>query len=290
MSQSKRLFILEKAIELFSNSGFEAVSIQDITDSCGISKGAFYLSFKSKDELMVAIVEHLLTSVALIFDQAVSQSTEPQLRLHSMFEALLSFMRKNRGIAAFFMNEQIHFQHKNKDLLCILIKYEQHTRAITEQLLVSVYGEKVTPYIQDLILSLNSLVKTYFEYVCIRGLDVEIGRLAQSLVEKMNILALAEYKHALKNEQLLMLDSQFQFSEDDLNIFKERILHSLNERLAEEARVLPQQALHQIKIQLALSDPERPALYAYSSLLREYADYADLALQIRAFVNIKYPM
>ncbi len=43
---------MEKALELFSEQGFEATSVQQITERCGISKGAFYLSFKTKDELV----------------------------------------------------------------------------------------------------------------------------------------------------------------------------------------------------------------------------------------------
>ena len=50
--------IIEKASELFAENGFGATSVQDITDACGISKGSFYLSFKSKDSLLFSIFEY----------------------------------------------------------------------------------------------------------------------------------------------------------------------------------------------------------------------------------------
>lgn len=54
----RRILIIEKSSELFAENGFAATSVQDITDACGISKGAFYLSFKSKESLLFAIFEY----------------------------------------------------------------------------------------------------------------------------------------------------------------------------------------------------------------------------------------
>ena len=42
---TKKQLIMEKAAELFAKQGFEATSVQQITDYCGISKVPFiYLS------------------------------------------------------------------------------------------------------------------------------------------------------------------------------------------------------------------------------------------------------
>lgn len=40
-SMQKKQLIMEKSLELFAKQGFEATSVQQITDYCGISKGAF---------------------------------------------------------------------------------------------------------------------------------------------------------------------------------------------------------------------------------------------------------
>lgn len=54
---SMRDRILEKSIRLFLRTNFTATSIQNITDGLGITKGAFYWHFKSKDELLLTIIE-----------------------------------------------------------------------------------------------------------------------------------------------------------------------------------------------------------------------------------------
>lgn len=47
--------IIKKAFELFMERGFENVSVNDIVEALGISKGGFYHHFKSKDELLEEI-------------------------------------------------------------------------------------------------------------------------------------------------------------------------------------------------------------------------------------------
>ncbi len=47
MKEKERL-IIEMAMKLFAAKGVNATSVQEIVTACGISKGAFYLYFKSK--------------------------------------------------------------------------------------------------------------------------------------------------------------------------------------------------------------------------------------------------
>jgi AcrR family transcriptional regulator len=49
--------IVKESIRLFLRTGYNGTSIQNITDTLGITKGAFYWYFKSKDELLETIIE-----------------------------------------------------------------------------------------------------------------------------------------------------------------------------------------------------------------------------------------
>lgn len=49
--------ILESAIRLFAEKGYQATSIQDIADDCSIAKGSLYKHFSSKEELYISILE-----------------------------------------------------------------------------------------------------------------------------------------------------------------------------------------------------------------------------------------
>jgi len=49
------------AVDLFARHGFANTSVQQIVDAAGVTKGAMYHYFRSKDDLLFGIYEHLLT-------------------------------------------------------------------------------------------------------------------------------------------------------------------------------------------------------------------------------------
>ena len=55
-SQAMREKILNTATQLFIQKGSEKTSMQDIAQTAGISKGAIYHHFKSKDEIVLAVL------------------------------------------------------------------------------------------------------------------------------------------------------------------------------------------------------------------------------------------
>ena len=51
--------ILEAALVLFSNKGYEGTNLQEIADSIGVVKSALYRHFESKEDLWNALIEKL---------------------------------------------------------------------------------------------------------------------------------------------------------------------------------------------------------------------------------------
>ena len=86
---TKKQLIMEKSIELFAKQGFAATSVQQITEHCGISKGAFYLSFKSKDELIMALVDYFMEQFIVKLDYAVNHVDD--ILYHFYYEILYTF-------------------------------------------------------------------------------------------------------------------------------------------------------------------------------------------------------
>ncbi|MCG7382460.1 TetR/AcrR family transcriptional regulator [Paenibacillus sp. ACRRY] len=66
--------ILSVAAQLFTDKGFEKTSIQDILDALGMSKGAIYHHFKSKDEILNAVMEQQFDYSARMLDQLVIET------------------------------------------------------------------------------------------------------------------------------------------------------------------------------------------------------------------------
>ena len=56
--------ILEVSLALFNEKGYEKTTIQDIVNALGMSKGAIYHHFKSKDEIIEALSERCYHTVS----------------------------------------------------------------------------------------------------------------------------------------------------------------------------------------------------------------------------------
>jgi len=54
-SENTRLHLVRSAAELFDRNGFSGATLEDVSRSAGVTKGAFYFHFSSKDELAGAI-------------------------------------------------------------------------------------------------------------------------------------------------------------------------------------------------------------------------------------------
>ncbi|MDP1714735.1 MAG: TetR/AcrR family transcriptional regulator [Anaerolineales bacterium] len=69
-SEETRSRIIESAIKLFSSRGYNAASVDDICTDAGISKGAFYHHFESKQSLFLALLDGWLQTI----DNAIEAS------------------------------------------------------------------------------------------------------------------------------------------------------------------------------------------------------------------------
>lgn len=71
-SEETRTKILNSAVKLFSIQGFKAASVDDICEEAGISKGAFYHHFESKQALFLALLDDWLQTI----DKAIEASKD----------------------------------------------------------------------------------------------------------------------------------------------------------------------------------------------------------------------
>lgn len=54
--QKTKQYILETATRLFSEKGFENVNVEDVVNEVGVTRGAFYHYFKSREELIASVM------------------------------------------------------------------------------------------------------------------------------------------------------------------------------------------------------------------------------------------
>lgn len=84
----RRAEILERATELFLRRGYDNVSLNDLIADAGVSKGAFYHWFPSKEALITALAERSAGAAFASVDNAVTASGGDALaRLNAALQA-----------------------------------------------------------------------------------------------------------------------------------------------------------------------------------------------------------
>lgn len=97
----------EKGKKLFEKQGLRKTSVDELTEAVGISKGAFYLFYESKEALFLEILEELETNFrARIFDFSISSKRNARQLLAKLFrDALLTWdeypLLKNFGVSEY---------------------------------------------------------------------------------------------------------------------------------------------------------------------------------------------
>ncbi|KAF0824105.1 TetR/AcrR family transcriptional regulator [Cytobacillus firmus] len=185
---SKKQLIMESALELFAKQGFEATSVQQITVHSGISKGAFYLSFKSKDELIMALIDQFMEQFISDIDRIVKDpnNTGGELLRKFYYTTFHSF-QKHSDFAKVFIKEQAHTF--NEELLSKGRHFDQLIDDITLSMLDQLYGEAVQHTKYDLIYCIKGFMHVYSHLFLFFNLPLDLDILCQSLAEKTDLLA-----------------------------------------------------------------------------------------------------
>ncbi|AXI07777.1 TetR family transcriptional regulator [Oceanobacillus zhaokaii] len=182
----KKQLIMDKALELFAEQGFEATSVQQITEQCGISKGAFYLSFKSKDELISEMIDHFMIGIITNIDQVVKNTNNEELLYVFYYETFQSF-DKHSDFTKVLIKEQTHTI--NKELLLKISYYNSLLERTILSIIESIYGDKIKQTKYDLLYCIKSFTGIYSELKLFYNVPFNLQSLAESFVEKTHLLA-----------------------------------------------------------------------------------------------------
>lgn len=78
-SAHKKQFIVETARQVFVEKGYKDVTMKDIVDACGISRGGLYLYFESTAELFREVLEAEQKERMILFREKFLKMPLPQI-------------------------------------------------------------------------------------------------------------------------------------------------------------------------------------------------------------------
>jgi AcrR family transcriptional regulator len=113
-ASDRRIEFINAAETLFNDKGFENTSVDDIVQRVGVAKGLFYYYFKSREELLSAIVDKIMDEMEQIVVQATNkEGLTAMQRLLEMTSSSDKIRVRSGSLMKFFheeRNQALHFQ------------------------------------------------------------------------------------------------------------------------------------------------------------------------------------
>jgi len=275
----KKILIIEKASELFAKNGFEATSVQEITDACGISKGSFYLSFKSKESLLFSIFEYFSTKLLDRMSGIYQMEITPRGRFEQFFIIQFEEIARYSDFILMQMKEQT--SPINEEMLGLMNKLRGKAYEMLETLLLGVYGENIRVHLPDLIVMLNGIIHGYAEIVVFNLKMLNYHELANYIIERTDSIVNGLTQPLLKKEQLLstggvMFSIKLEELVKDIKMIKEQI-EDKEDGIYISLDVIGQELLN--------SNIRKPVIFGMLSNLRESELTGKLVSKITQFLD-----
>jgi AcrR family transcriptional regulator len=102
--------ILEAALDVFSEHGFEGSTLQQIADRLGFTKAALYYHFRSKDDILGALVTPANTGIEAMLDAHTGTPDSPARRRQFMAD-YLDYLLLHRRLIAYISSDLATLAH-----------------------------------------------------------------------------------------------------------------------------------------------------------------------------------
>ncbi|MEV6233658.1 TetR/AcrR family transcriptional regulator [Saccharopolyspora shandongensis] len=126
--------LLAVATRLFAEQGFEMTSVQQIVDAAGVTKGAMYHYFGSKDDLLYEIYARVLRVQQARMESAADSGAPVQERLHAVAADVVATTAANLDDTVIFFRS-MHLLHPDKqaEVRAQRRRYHERVRALIEE-------------------------------------------------------------------------------------------------------------------------------------------------------------
>jgi len=131
--------IREVAVETFSSRGYEKSSLREIADELGITKAALYYHYRSKEELLVSLVEPVLEDMGALLDRLDETIGAADLDPHGkgqLLEDYLDVLLRHRRVCEMFVRDAAS--------MAAMGPLWDQAMSINNRLLVRLSGSKAT--------------------------------------------------------------------------------------------------------------------------------------------------
>ena len=173
-------------MKLFATKGVNATSVQEIVTACGISKGAFYLYFKSKEELLLATLRYYYDKIQnKMMDIEKSRYCHVKNLQNNCIASLMIYKSIKEFIIMHARENAIPF---NKEVEEFMMRMKLESHAFYRNSLLSIYGDKVMPYLLDLVIMVEGICRGYLELIILQAPEIDLSYVSAFILKRVDDL------------------------------------------------------------------------------------------------------
>ncbi|WP_435924216.1 TetR/AcrR family transcriptional regulator [Paenibacillus sp. DYY-L-2] len=188
--EERRNEILDTAEQLFMSKGYDKTTIHDILSEIGIAKGTFYHYFKSKEEVLDAIVMRIVDAGV---KTAKGIASDGSLTVHEKFLRIMLAQQPDSHARQHLIDE---LHHADNALLHqkSLSETVRRLTPVLQEVVEQGMGEKLfnAPYPKESIEFLLTTAVTMFDEGIFQWQPDELGRKIEAFIYAMETLLGAE--------------------------------------------------------------------------------------------------
>lgn len=100
--EKSREHLVNVSMKLFATKGYQNTSISMIAQEAGVAKGALYHYFKSKEELLVSVIQKGLADIEKLFTDAALETSTPREQLRALVHRTFQSMQEDKEFWALY--------------------------------------------------------------------------------------------------------------------------------------------------------------------------------------------
>ncbi|MCA9473240.1 MAG: TetR/AcrR family transcriptional regulator [Nitrospirales bacterium] len=132
---SKREQLIQTALNLFTKYGIHATGIDTIVEKAGVTKKTLYAHFRSKEELILAVLRHYDGKARNDFMRAVeSGGKSPRTKLLAIFDAAQLWFQQKHFYGCLFINTIGEYSENDTPIRHICQEYKKLVKGYIQEL------------------------------------------------------------------------------------------------------------------------------------------------------------
>lgn len=134
----RRFEILEKALDIFVEEGYEDATFQKIADRCGITRTTLYIYFKNKREIFIWSIKQLTGGIEKVLRETMDTEGMPHAqRLETVMHTIIDRCTENRRLFTVILTYLLSAQKTGKDSESMVKRRTIRLRHLISQLLIA---------------------------------------------------------------------------------------------------------------------------------------------------------